>query len=156
VLIADEPTTALDVTVQDQILRLIQELQEELGLAVLLVSHDLGVIAQTCDRVAVMYAGQVVEQAGVYDLFMHPQHPYTAALLGSIPSLQASADKMVTIPGAVPVPHAWPTGCRFHPRCAHAVARCSTDRPELAPVQGEDDARVRCLLSRDLTLAGVR
>jgi peptide/nickel transport system ATP-binding protein len=153
-LIADEPTTALDVTVQAQVLDLIRELQDELGLAVLFVSHDLGVIAEMCDRVAVMYAGQIVEQAGAEDLFLHPQHPYTAALLESIPNAEVGGDQLTAIPGVVPPAHAWPTGCRFHPRCAHAEERCRTDPP--APVLAGDGRTARCLRVGEVALEGVR
>jgi oligopeptide/dipeptide ABC transporter ATP-binding protein len=152
VLVADEPTTALDVTVQAQVLDLIRELQDELGLAVLFISHDLGVIAEMCDRVAVMYAGQIVEQAPALDLFLHPQHPYTAALLESIPNADVGGDRMAAIPGVVPPAHDWPTGCRFHPRCAHAVDRCRVDVPLLV---GNGTA-ARCLRIGELDLEGVK
>ncbi|MFV2179025.1 ABC transporter ATP-binding protein [Actinomadura sp. LOL_016] len=152
-LIADEPTTALDVTAQAQVLELIRDLQDELGLAVLFISHDLGVIAQMCDRVAVMYAGQIVEQAPVEDLFLRPRHPYTAALLRSIPNVGMGAE-LVAIPGVVPPAHAWPAGCRFHPRCAHAADRCAAETPALVPADG--GALVRCLRADALTLEGVR
>ncbi len=151
VLIADEPTTALDVTVQAQVLDLIRDLQAELGLAVLFISHDLGVIAEMCDRVAVMYAGQIVEQAPAMDLFLQPQHPYTAALLDAIPNVDAATRELVAIPGVVPPAHDWPSGCRFHPRCAHAEARCAGEAPGLI-----GDGRVaRCLRVGELALEGV-
>jgi oligopeptide/dipeptide ABC transporter ATP-binding protein len=154
VLIADEPTTALDVTVQAQVLDLIRDLQDELGLGVLFISHDLGVIAEMCDRVAVMYAGQVVEQASAEDLFLHPQHPYTAALLESIPNADVGGDELTAIPGVVPPAHAWPTGCRFHPRCAHAEERCRGTIP--VPALAGDTRTARCLRAGELTLDGVQ
>jgi peptide/nickel transport system ATP-binding protein len=152
VLIADEPTTALDVTVQAQVLELIQDVQRELGLAVLFISHDLGVIAEMCDRVAVLYAGQIVEIGDVYDLFLRPKHPYTAALLRSIPNPETSSGYLSAIPGTVPPAHSWPTGCRFHPRCAHAVDTCATDAPALVGHQG---SLARCLRINSLSLDGV-
>ncbi|WP_066951683.1 ABC transporter ATP-binding protein [Microtetraspora fusca] len=122
VLLADEPTTALDVTVQEQILTLLGELRDESGLALLFISHDLGVIADISDRVAVMYAGQVVETAPVHELFAAPRHPYTRALLRCVPS--PGSDRLATIPGTVPTFDALPLGCRFAPRCEHAAAVC--------------------------------
>jgi peptide/nickel transport system ATP-binding protein len=154
VLIADEPTTALDVTVQAQVLDLIRDLQDELGLAVLFISHDLGVVAEMCDRVAVMYAGQIVEQASADDLFLRPQHPYTAALLESIPNADVGGDDLTAIPGVVPPAHAWPSGCRFHPRCAHAVERCRTEVPVAVPADGA--RTTRCLRVGELALDGVQ
>ncbi len=130
-LIADEPTTALDVTIQAQILALLAELRRETGLAVLLITHDLGVIAQVVSRVAVMYAGRVVETGPVARVFEAPAHPYTEALLRSIPALNTEAARLPAIPGSVPVPSAWPAGCRFHPRCAHAEAACTLALPDL-------------------------
>jgi peptide/nickel transport system ATP-binding protein len=159
VLIADEPTTALDVTVQAQVLDLIRDLQADLGLAVLFISHDLGVIAEMCDRVAVMYAGQIVEQAPAEELFVRPQHPYTAALLEAIPNADAGGDELSAIPGVVPPAHAWPTGCRFHPRCAHAVERCAIDPPLLVPAGDAatgETRTARCLRVGEVVLEGVR
>jgi oligopeptide/dipeptide ABC transporter ATP-binding protein len=150
-LIADEPTTALDVTVQAQVLHLIRDTQAELGLAVLFISHDLGVIAEMCDRVAVMYAGQIVEQASAHDLFVHPSHPYTSALLAAIPSQQLSSGGLMTIAGVAPPAHAWPDGCRFHPRCPHAIDRCRSEPPQPVGV-----AMTRCLLADTLSLEGVQ
>jgi peptide/nickel transport system ATP-binding protein len=156
VLVADEPTTALDVTVQAQVLDLIRQLQDELGLAVLFISHDLGVIAEVCDRVAVMYAGRIVEQTTAEDLFHRPRHPYTAALLESIPNPNLGTGRLVAIPGVVPQSNAWPTGCRFHPRCQHAIDRCAVEVP--LPVSHPDgrDGTVRCLRADTIVLEGVR
>ena len=128
-LIADEPTTALDVTIQAQILALLRELQRELKMAVILITHDLGVIAQVVDRVIVMYAGRIVEEAPVSALFARPSHPYTKMLLESIPSLDREQERLSTIPGMVPSLSALPAGCRFHPRCPIARAPCSQRAP---------------------------
>jgi oligopeptide/dipeptide ABC transporter ATP-binding protein len=141
-LIADEPTTALDVTVQAQILELIDRLQKELGMAVLLVTHDLGVVAEVADRVAVMYAGQVVESASVDELFHATRHPYTAGLLASLPRLGARRDTLRVIPGSVPDPRRPPAGCRFHPRCPCVIERCIAEMPGLDLVR--PDHRARC------------
>ena len=131
ILIADEPTTALDVTIQAQILELLKRLQSELGMAVLLITHDLGVVAETADRVAVMYAGQVVEYCDVAGIFRRPLHPYTAGLLASLPKLGARRTTLRVIPGNVPNPAHFPKGCRFHPRCPVAQDRCLEDPPVL-------------------------
>ncbi|MCA0241370.1 MAG: ABC transporter ATP-binding protein [Proteobacteria bacterium] len=131
VLIADEPTTALDVTIQAQILDLIARLQQTLGMGVLLITHDLGVVAESCDRVIVMYAGRKVEEAPVDALFDRPLHPYTRALMASMPSLNASDARLAEIPGMVPAPTAPRRGCSFASRCAHANARCSAETPPL-------------------------
>jgi oligopeptide/dipeptide ABC transporter ATP-binding protein len=128
-LIADEPTTALDVTIQAQILELIATLQAQVGMAVLLITHDLGVIAERAQRVIVMYAGQIVEEAPVHALFASPQHPYTKGLLAAMPRLGAPRDRMTVIPGSVPSATAWPTGCRFRDRCAFAFDKCATEPP---------------------------
>ncbi|GKU79136.1 ABC transporter ATP-binding protein [Paenibacillus sp. L3-i20] len=144
-LIADEPTTALDVTIQAQILQLMKQLQEESGAAILLVTHDLGVVAEMADQVIVMYAGQVVERANVYDLFRAPKHPYTQGLMRSIPRLdQYSSERLHAIPGAVPSMQQMPAGCRFHPRCSYATERCKQDQPKLISAGGEH--QVRCWL----------
>ena len=132
-LVADEPTTALDVTVQAGILELIHELQRDLGMAVLLITHDMGVVAETADRVLVMYAGRIVEEAPVEELFDHPQHPYTQALLAAIPRLDDPEIAMRPIPGAVPDPSNKPPGCSFAPRCPIAEIRCAEAVP--APVE---------------------
>ena len=130
-LIADEPTTALDVTIQAQILALLNTLKEETGTAVLMITHDLGVVAEVAQQVAVMYAGQVVEQGSVEAIFADPQHPYTIGLMGSIPSLSARKGPLSTIPGSVPLPESMPQGCRFATRCPFAQSRCHDEKPPL-------------------------
>jgi peptide/nickel transport system ATP-binding protein len=132
-LIADEPTTALDVTVQAQILALISELKQETGTAVVLITHDLGVVADHADEVAVMYAGRVAERAPAATLFARPQHPYTVGLLGAAPSLEGGAERLASIEGTVPDLRNPPPGCRFAPRCPFAIARCA-EQPPLAEV----------------------
>jgi peptide/nickel transport system ATP-binding protein len=127
VLIADEPTTALDVTIQAQILELLKELQREIGMAVILITHDLGIVAETADRVAVMYAGQVVEYSPVREAFSRPLHPYTAGLQASLPKLGVVIERLRVIPGTVPNPARFPVGCRFHPRCPVRIERCLED-----------------------------
>jgi peptide/nickel transport system ATP-binding protein len=127
-LIADEPTTALDVTIQSQVLQLLRQLKQEVGLTVLLITHDLGVVAELCDRVAVMYAGTIVETAPVAELFGNPRHPYTQGLLAALPG---ASDTLAPIPGRVPDLLNPPSGCRFHPRCPLAVDRCRAEAPEL-------------------------
>jgi len=131
-LIADEPTTALDVTVQAQILDLLQRLQQETGMALILITHDLGVVAELADEVVVMYAGRVVERAPVGRLFAEPQHPYTIGLLGAVPRLDAPAESLAVIDGLVPSPLAPPSGCRFNPRCPFAIEICRRETPVLA------------------------
>jgi peptide/nickel transport system ATP-binding protein len=133
-LIADEPTTALDVTIQAQILDLIRTLQDETGTAVLLITHDLGVVAEVGDDVAVMYAGRIVEQATVADLFADPQHPYTLGLLSSIPRLDGDPGPLPTIRGSVPAPAEMPVGCRFSTRCPFADDHCRREEPPLADI----------------------
>ena len=130
-LIADEPTTALDVTVQAQILELLDRLRQSHGMAVLLITHDLGVVAGRADRVAVMYAGQLVETAPTEALFRRPSHPYTQALFASIPKLDGPVGRLEPIPGSVPQPTAWPTGCRFHPRCEFVFEPCPDHVPPM-------------------------
>ena len=144
-LIADEPTTALDVTVQAQILALMEDLKRRMDAAIVLITHDLGVIAEVADRVAVMYAGKIVEEASVQQLFSDPLHPYTRGLLKSIPRLDAPPEQdLKVIRGIVPNPISYPTGCRFHPRCDYRMEQCSKVDPEL---YGMTDGRcVRCLL----------
>jgi peptide/nickel transport system ATP-binding protein len=130
-LIADEPTTALDVTVQAQILDLLRSLQAETGMSLILITHDLGVVAEMADDVAVMYAGRVVERASAPSLFADPQHPYTIGLLGSIPRLDETYDRLLSIDGSVPPPFAMPGGCRFNPRCPFAVSDCRAEDPPM-------------------------
>jgi peptide/nickel transport system ATP-binding protein len=139
-LIADEPTTALDVTIQAQILELMRTLREESGTAIVLITHDLGVIAEVADDVAVMYSGKIVERAPVRSLFAQPQHPYTIGLLGSIPQLHLEQARLAAIEGQVPNAFTPVTGCRFHPRCPFAVERCRLEEPPLAPVTPGHDA----------------
>jgi peptide/nickel transport system ATP-binding protein len=147
-LIADEPTTALDVTVQAQILELIERLQAETGTAVILITHDLGVVAEVTDEIAVMYAGRVVERARTRELFAAPQHPYTWGLLRSIPRLDSPRDEeLVPIEGRPPSLITRPSGCAFHPRCPFVRERHKQIDPKLEPVQGKPDHDVACLLS---------
>jgi peptide/nickel transport system ATP-binding protein/oligopeptide transport system ATP-binding protein len=133
-LIADEPTTALDVTIQAQILDLLSDLQQRLGMAILIITHDLGVIAEVADQVLVMYAGRIVESADVNDLFADPQHPYTIGLLGSIPRIDIDRERLATIEGMVPSPNNQPAGCRFAPRCPFADRRCRQQPPPLRDI----------------------
>ncbi len=152
-LIADEPTTALDVTIQAEILDLLRSLQRRLGMSMIFVTHDLGVVADVCDRVVVLYAGQVVEQAPVEELFRSPRHPYTRALLKAMPQVAGAGERLTAIPGVVPLPSALPAGCRFGPRCPHQEAVCDvpvalTGRPLLH--------EVRCVRAEELTEAVVR
>ncbi len=134
-LIADEPTTALDVTIQAQILELMRALRAELGTAIILITHDLGVIAELADDVIVMYAGQVIERCSVPQLFSEPQHPYTVGLLGSIPRLDLDQKRLSAIEGFVPDAAAMPAGCRFHPRCPFAVEKCLQEIPPLIEIK---------------------
>ena len=139
-IIADEPTTALDVSIQAQIIALLKRLCREHGAAVMLVTHDMGVIAETADRVAVMYAGRIVEVGPVAEVVRRAKHPYTVGLMGSIPLVGHDVDKLTQIEGAMPRLDAVPPGCAFNPRCPHAFARCRQERPELAPVERTDAA----------------
>ena len=139
-LIADEPTTALDVTIQAQILDLMRALRAELGTAIILITHDLGVIAELADDVAVMYAGKVVERCAVERLFSEPQHPYTVGLLGSIPRLHLEQKRLSAIEGIVPDAAAFPSGCRFHPRCPFAVEQCRREEPPLKTIKEDHSA----------------
>lgn len=145
-LICDEPTTALDVTVQAQILGLIRRLQKETGTSVIFISHDMGVISQMADRVAVMYAGQLVEYADGEKIFTEPEHPYTQGLQAAIPRLDEEKDTLLSIPGNVPMLYDLPKGCIFSPRCAHATEQCRNERPELVENSGH---LVRCFLYED-------
>lgn len=133
-LIADEPTTALDVTIQAQILRLIKEMEREFHSSILLITHDLGVIAEICDRVAVMYAGSIVEQAGVEEIFEDPKHPYTKGLWGAIPRIDEEREILAVIPGTVPDLSHPPTGCKFNPRCSHRFDPCDRIPPPLSQI----------------------
>jgi len=144
ILIADEPTTALDVTIQAQILDLLARLRAESGMAVLLITHDLGVVAETADRVAVMYAGQIVEYGDVRTTFARPRHPYTAGLIASLPRPGTGERRLRVIPGSVPAASRLPQGCRFHPRCPSAFAQCSQTMPDNVHKEGR---LVECLLA---------
>jgi peptide/nickel transport system ATP-binding protein len=146
-LIADEPTTALDVTIQAQILDLMKDLSKKFETSILIITHDLGVVSEVADRVIVMYAGQVVEEAMVEDLFEEPLHPYTAGLMGSIPSIDEDHNRLVSIEGNVPSPEKLPPGCRFAPRCPQAFGRCHTEMPHLKRKDG--NRSVRCFLHDD-------
>lgn len=146
-LIADEPSTALDVTIQAQILRLMRELKHELSTSILLITHDLGIIAQMCDRVAVMYAGTVVEQAPILQLFKESKHPYTKGLLAAIPIIGERRDRLAVIPGSVPNLIHPPSGCRFHPRCPHSMPKCKKLKP--GEMKVEKTHVVACFLYGD-------
>lgn len=146
-LIADEPTTALDVTIQAQILELLKELTEEFDMSILLITHDLGVVSELAERVVVMYAGQVVEEASIDDILNDPFHPYTNGLIESVPSLTGEIKQLHTIKGNVPAPTEFPTGCRFAPRCSKAFDRCFAEAPDMREV--EEDRFVRCFLYED-------
>lgn len=145
-LIADEPTTALDVTIQAQILELLASLRQRLGMAVILITHDLGVVAEVCDRVVVMYAGEVAEQGSVGQIFGDPRHPYTEGLLRAVPRLGRRAARLAVIPGTVPNPRAWPVSCRFHTRCPYGWELCVDVAPELFPAG--DGHSARCWLEK--------
>jgi peptide/nickel transport system ATP-binding protein len=145
-LIADEPTTALDVTIQAQILELLAELRQRMGMAVILITHDLGVVAEVCDRVVVMYAGQVVEQGTVEQVFRDPRHPYTEGLLQAVPRLGVKQDELAVIPGTVPSPTEWPIGCRFHTRCPYGWDKCVREAPALLETRGDASRVARCWL----------
>jgi oligopeptide/dipeptide ABC transporter ATP-binding protein len=150
-LIADEPTTALDVTVQAQVLELTKHLQDVLGMAIIIITHDLGIIADTADQVMIMYAGKVMETAGRHDVYYRPHHPYTAGLLNSLPQSGHEGERLVPVPGQPPSLIDPPPGCPFWPRCAFAMPRCRTDTPPLRPVPGPQDHRSACWLPLELT-----
>jgi peptide/nickel transport system ATP-binding protein len=148
-LIADEPTTALDVTTQAQILTLMKRLQEDFGSAIIIITHDLGVVAETADDVEVMYAANVVEEANVYDLFNRPQHPYAWGLMGSLPRLETDVERLTQIPGQPPSLLRPPSGCRFHPRCPYVMEVCKTKVPLLEPAQHDPAHTNACHLDQD-------
>lgn len=150
-LVADEPTTALDVTIQAQIIELLERLRRHLGMAILLITHNLGIVGDIADRVAVMYAGQIVESAPARELLKRPLHPYARALMNSVPGMDTDTARLTAIQGAVPQLGAFPTGCRFHPRCPHVRPECSGKSPELKEV--EPGRWVRCPFWNDATLA---
>ena len=150
-LIADEPTTALDVTVQAQVLEVMRRLQEEFGTAIIIITHDLGVVADIADNVCVMYAGRVIEQAPLRDIFYEQHHPYTAGLLRSIPSVDMAGRRLSSISGRPPSLVAPPSGCAFHPRCPHTMGVCRSERPALEPVLLINEHRSACWLPRDST-----
>jgi len=143
-LLADEPTTALDVTIQAEILELLDRLQQKLGMAVLLITHNLGIVAERTRRVYVMYAGQMVEEAPTAQLFARPAHPYTEGLMAAVPNLEERRERLRAIPGQVPPANAWPAGCRFHPRCPYAWEKCREEMPPLLEL--EPGHRARCWL----------
>jgi len=151
-IVADEPTTALDVSIQAQIITLLKKLCREQGTAIMLVTHDMGVIAETADRVAVMYAGRVAEVGDVAEVIHHPQHPYTAGLMGSIPTMLQDAPRLTQIEGSMPRLGAIPSGCAFHPRCSRAFEPCSQRRPEL---MDSGASRAACWLADTMALSGL-
>jgi peptide/nickel transport system ATP-binding protein len=146
IVIADEPTTALDVTTQAQILQLLKDLQREFGSAIIMITHDLGVVAETADDVIVMYSARIVERGSVASIFKQPRHPYTWGLMGSLPRLDANVDRLVQIPGQPPSLLRPPAGCRFHPRCPYAMATCHEKAPSSEPVPGDPGHEDACFL----------
>ena len=147
-LIADEPTTALDVTIQAQVLDLLMDLRDELGMAIMIITHNMGVIAEVADRVLVMYAGRIVEKSPAADLFDAPQHPYTRGLLACVPTLQQDRHRLIAIPGSLPEPARRPPGCRFAPRCSYRIEACRTAIPPL--VMQREDRAVACIRADEL------
>lgn len=143
-LIADEPTTALDVTIQAQILDLMKKLKSEINSSIMLITHNMGVVAETCERIIVMYAGKIVEEGDVHSIFGDPKHPYTKGLLASIPSIKNKQDKLDSIPGLVPNPLNMPKGCRFEPRCKYALPICKENQPDMTVLR--EERRVSCFL----------
>jgi oligopeptide/dipeptide ABC transporter ATP-binding protein len=150
-LIADEPTTALDVTVQAQVLELTKHLQDMLGMAIIMITHDLGIIADTADQVMIMYAGKVMETAGRRDVYYRPHHPYTSGLLNSLPQSGHEGERLVPVRGQPPSLIDPPPGCAFWPRCTFAMPKCRTDPPPLRPLPGSDDHASACWLPLELT-----
>ncbi|MFC0522058.1 ABC transporter ATP-binding protein [Pontibacillus salicampi] len=144
-LIADEPTTALDVTIQKQILRLMKKINDTLGTSIMVITHDLGVVAEICDRVVVMYAGKIVEEGSVESLFHHPSHPYTKGLLASVPDIRSKSETLYSIPGNVPKPGSIMKGCRFAQRCTSVMDHCFTEDPPLISIK-DSSQKVRCFL----------
>lgn len=153
-IIADEPTTALDVTIQAQVLELISELQQKLNTAMILITHDLGVVAQVCNHVSIMYAGSIVELGTAEDIFRDTKHPYTEGLFGSIPNLNANVRRLSPIEGLTPDPTALPSGCSFHPRCPYAGEICSQQRPSASHIKGDHFAE--CLIYQGLVKAQLK
>ena len=147
-VIADEPTTALDVTIQSQVLDLLLGLRDEFGVAVLLITHDLGIVAEVCDSVAVMYAGKIVEYADVYSVFGSPKHPYTRALLAALPKLGERLDRLPSIEGQAPDLGDLPGGCAFHPRCPVATDICRKSEPEARTLAGDSSSVVSCWVAQ--------
>jgi oligopeptide transport system ATP-binding protein len=152
-LIADEPTTALDVTIQAQILELMRKLKNELGMAIMLITHDLGVVAEMAKRVVVMYAGKVIEEGDVFSIFRQPLHPYTEGLLQSVPRMDSTQENLHVINGVVPNPLKLPRGCRFSPRCPYVLDKCRETQPELQQVA--PGRYVACFLGADRLAKGI-
>ena len=150
-LIADEPTTALDVTIQAQILRLMKNLKQDFNTAMLLITHDLGVVAEVCDKVAIMYAGEIVEYGTLRDVYRDVRHPYTKGLFQSIPSMNHDSNRLETIPGMLPDPSDLPAGCKFHPRCRYCTERCIHENPEYVTLSGTHTVRCHLVSGEDTT-----